>query len=483
MSTEIDKPYENCGVSGIIDFNGRDVIRRAISSHNLIQHRGFDAAGFATLNKGFHLFKGLGSIKQLFTEQTVIERGLEGPLAIGHNRYRIQGGDTLSFAQPIIAAYRGRKIAVAHNGNVPELDTHRSHLASLGIQLNPDFDSNILAHLIVAAEGDSWIKKIQNGLREVEGSYSLTIATDDGHLIGVRDPWGNRPLSWARLSRGAIIASETAPSHVLDAQDWTEFRPGQVIDISADGIFTSSLPVKAAVAHCVFENIYLADSASIMDGGTNSSFREGLGEMLAERHQGAGKIVTSVPESGDDAAMAYAHKTKKKQKPIIRKVVSAISRSFMSGEIDERQQVAETKFKLSPDAKDQEIDIIDDSIVIGITSKVTTYNLLARIFAKLLHLRSTAPKIVKDCPWGVNMRSGIGRFIALDPESGRIRTNEEIAEEIGVTTVDYNTIEDLKDVMLRTGRNPENYCYHCFGGQGIKRSQKLDELSPIERIS
>lgn len=478
MSQEADKPQENCGGVALIDISGQESVRRGVIVLNKVQHRGYDSAGIATVNHGFHLHRNLGTVKQIFTEDVIKDHNLEGSLVVGHTRYKIQGGDTLAYTQPIIASYKDRTIALAHNGNVPNILGMRERLLRKGIIANPEFDSSMLADLIVSAEGENWIERMQNGLVGVEGSYALFIATHDNHMLVARDPWGNRPLSMARIEGGYVAASETVAFQVVRAKDWQEVQPGEVIDFSQDGVFRSNLLEKAQAAKCSFEPIYFAYETSITEGETNQRFRKRLGRKLALNHPGAGTVVAEVPKSACVAADAYAHTSGKPSERFIIKDDEFIGRAFMGGEIGERTKKVEAKYDISPDVKDQSIIQVDDSIVCGTT--LGTLNTTMRKVYKVaeIHTRIPSPKVVRDCPWGVNMRSSDGKFAALDEVTGEVLPDEEIAKKIGADTLEYLTLDELKEVEREGGRNPKEYCHFCFGGEGMKPAV-LKQVRPV----
>lgn len=482
MSLESDKPQENCGGMALLDITGQESVRRGVLVLNKLQHRGYDSAGIATVNHGFHSFRSLGTIKQIFTEQAINDHSLEGSLVVGHTRYKIQGGDTVAYTQPIIASFEDRTIALAQNGNIPKISGMKNRLSKKGIVAEPEFDSSMLANLIVSADGDNWIERIQNGLQGVEGSYALFIATQDNHMLVARDPWGNRPASVARIEGGYVAASESVAFQVVRGRDRYEVQPGEVLDFSGDGVYKSSLLEEAQRAKCSFEPIYFAYETSITEGETNRSFRKRLGIKLAQNHPGPGQSVAEVPKSACVAADAYTYALGKPSERYIIKDDEFIGRAFMGGEIGERTKKVEAKYDISPDIAGQSIDEIDDSIVCGTTLGTLNTTLRNDYGVDEIHTRIPSPKVIRDCPWGVNMRSSDGKFAALDEATGKVLPNEEIAKKIGADTLDYLSLEELKEVERQGGRNPEEYCHFCFGGEGMKPAALKQFKPKVEKF-
>lgn len=468
---EFDKPVEHCGVVGLISTDGADVVRMGTVMSNDLQHRGFDSAGSLAVKDGdFRQLKGLGRIKQIFSERRLTEYGLSGDQAIFHNRYILQGDGTYDFAQPLIAEYGDRKIGVAHNGNIPDLLVLNWKLLSKKDVIGPYFDSNLLAHAIVSAEGVDWVERVQNGLQGVEGSYSLAILTNDGHLLAVRDPWGNRPLSWGIFNNGFAVASETVAFDAVGAQVMGEVRPGEILDFSTQGFRRSWLLEEAEEARCVFEKIYFGFETSRDDGELHSDFRKRLGRIAGEEanlNEGVrGDLVSDVPESSTVAALEYAKVRSLEYQRLILKKKASFARSFMGADKEKREELGEGKYTISPDVADQELEIVDDSAVRGTTSRVLIKN-LRRMGAKRVKLVFTSPKVINDCRYGVDMNNSTGAFVARNQETGEIRSDEQIATTVGADEVQYMRLDQLRDAVDMGRGESKNYCMECFGGRGL----------------
>lgn len=465
---ERDKPVEHCGAVGAIDFEGKSVVRRTIVMMNALDHRGQDSAGMASFDGEFRSYKNLGLVSKVFSKNVLKRRKLDGFLAVGHNRYKIQGGNTLEYTQPILAAHNDRQVALAHNGNVPNLDVAAMNLFRFGVEANYRFDSDALAQSIVSAPGKDWVSRVQNGLEGIVGSYSLVIATSDGSLLAVRDPWGNRPLSYAETDNGMVVASETVAFSQFRTRNWHEVQPGEIIEISRNGEVRKSLLLQEAdEARCIFEKIYLAYETSIIDGSTVSKFRAGLGKVLAEKYPNLGEVVTAVPESSRVAARSYAYHSGLPEEGLILKKPHQIKRAFMAGEMKFRKKENDAKFNFSSDAGARRIVVVDDSIIIGNTGEIMTANFRDQGKPERVSFLSTAPKVIKDCPSGVNMRSSDGEFIAYDSANERVRDEGEIAKKMGVDMIGYTTVGEMLGVAKELGADPEKYCVECFGGRGL----------------
>lgn len=477
MSVEHDKPVEHCGVVGAIDFKGTDVVRRTIALLSTNQHRGQDGAGILTINHGFHHHKGVGLVNQIFSRRKMDSLNLVGSLAIGHNRYKTQGGDGQDFLQPIIAEHEDRKIGLAHNGNIPETGLIRKQLEEYGVCPDFKFDSEGLAKLIVAAPGLNWMERVQNALQGIHGSYALTIATMDGNLLAVRDPAGNRPLSYAYTQSGIFVSSESKGLRTLKAESVTEVAPGEIVSFSDRGNFRSFLLDQPNLAICALEMIYFMHEHSRLDGYPVAAARRELGHTLAVYHPGDGSEAGFVPDSSAAAGGEYAFSLRKRDRGLVRRSRNNTKRSFIEAEM--RADVVETKYEVSDEFEGMVVDLVDDSIIRGTTARGLIQEIKYR--GGEVNLLSTAPKVVRGCDFGINMGSQGDEYIAID-SNGNLRSNEEIALEIGAKSVNYNTLEDVAEALSYVGANIDNYCVSCFGGRSVPAPTLRSVRPNIERL-
>src|SRR6185312_10774356 len=232
-----DKPHEECGVIGIYAPQ-EDVARMAYFGLYALQHRGQEAAGIAVADgEQIHDHKGLGLVSQVFNQANLAP--LAGHFAIGHTRYSTTGSSSLRNAQPFLIDTQYGQLAMAHNGNIVNAKVLRKDLLARGIGLSTSSDSEVIAMTLAGAAGCSWEERLSNTMSQWRGAYSLVILMPD-HLIAVRDPWGFRPLSLGALPRGGhAVASETGALQTLGCTEIREVKAGEIISISAEGLFSS----------------------------------------------------------------------------------------------------------------------------------------------------------------------------------------------------------------------------------------------------
>ena len=122
----------------------------------------------------------------------------------------------------------------------------------------------------------------------LQGAFSFVLA-DEGHVIGVRDPHGFRPLCLGKLENGWVLASETPALDIVGAHFVRELDPGEMVVIDATGC-RSLRPFPEsdlAPALCLFEFVYFARPDSVLYGRNVHQARVRMGEQLADA--GAGR--------------------------------------------------------------------------------------------------------------------------------------------------------------------------------------------------
>ena len=156
----------------------------------------------------FHAERRLGLVGDSFDDARVIAR-LTGESAIGHVRYSTAGATILRNVQPLFAELDTGGFAVAHNGNIVNAPALREELLHRGFGLTATSDTEVIALMLAAAGGRTWVDRLERTVPAWKGAFSLVLLAGD-EVIAVRDPWGFRPLSLGRLPHGGwTVASET----------------------------------------------------------------------------------------------------------------------------------------------------------------------------------------------------------------------------------------------------------------------------------
>ena len=201
---------EACGIFAIA--NHKEASHLTYLGLYAQQHRGQESAGIVTCeNEKVHTHINMGLVADVFNQD--ILDNLKGDRAIGHVRYSTTGSSDLQNAQPIVCEYRRGWAAVAHNGNIVNTEELRSRLEAKGSIFRTTTDSEIIIHLLARSKETNFADALLDSLRQIRGAFSLVVM-DDRHLIGLRDPWGFRPLSIGKLDGSYIFCSETCALNI-----------------------------------------------------------------------------------------------------------------------------------------------------------------------------------------------------------------------------------------------------------------------------
>lgn len=418
-----------------------------------LQHRGQESAGIAASNgTTINLHSNMGLVTQIFREEDFYP--LSGELAIGHTRYSTTGSSQLCNAQPVIVQGHHGRLALAHNGNIINTLAVKQQLEE---QWNCSFstttDSELIAHLLVNAPGQSWEERVFYGMRVLNGAFSFTALTLDT-VIAARDPLGIRPLSLGKLNGGWVVASESCAMEHIGATFLREVEPGEVIVIDRKGLRSAQWSgARGRRAMCVFELIYFARPDSIMDGKLVYSTRREMGAQLAREHAVDADLVIGIPDSSTAAAVGYAQESGIPYSDGLIKN-RYVGRTFIEPEQRMRDIGVRQKFNpLTEVIQGKRLVVVDDSIVRGTTTPHVV-SLLRRAGAAEIHMRVCAPPIKNPCYMGVDMATR-RELIAAN------KTIEEIRGITGADSLGYLSVEGLMKVV---GGTHGGFCSACFTG-------------------
>jgi amidophosphoribosyltransferase len=435
-----------------------------------LQHRGQESAGICTADgESLHNLTGMGLVSQVFHERDLAKLG--GNLAIGHTRYSTTGGSRAENAQPLVVNSDLGSLALAHNGNLVNVDEIREEVLRLGARPRTSTDSELVAHLIAHAPGDDWLSRMRHVLGRLSGAFCLVMLTR-GRAYVARDAWGIRPLVLGRLSDGWAVASESCALDTIGAQLIRAVSPGELLAMGPDGIHSEQFRAPEATrAACSFEYIYFARPDSLIDGQLVYATRERMGEALAQEHPVEADFVMPVPDSATPAAIGYARAAGLPYREGLVKN-RYIGRTFIQPQQSQREFGVDLKFNPLPEVlRDQRIVVVDDSIVRGTTTP-RIVAMLRRAGAAEVHLRICAPPIRYACHLGVDTA----------PEETLIantHTVAEIRELVGADSLGYLSLDGL---VRAVGLPEDDLCNACFHGRYPMAIEGVPEKLAFERV-
>ncbi len=452
-----DEIHEECGVFGVYDLDGNDVVSTIYYGLFALQHRGQESCGIAVSDtkgpKGkVKSCKGMGLVSEVCTEEH-LER-LSGNLGVGHVRYSTAGESSIHNTQPLVLNYVKGTLSLAHNGNLVNTPELRRELEKTGAIFQTTIDTEVIAYHIARERlGSATVEEaVAKAMKKLAGAYSLVIASPR-KLIGARDPFGFHPLCIGRRNNAYILASETAALNAVDAEYIRDVRPGEVVMINEDGIHSDTSQCGKQIAKCVFEYIYFSRPDTRFDGISVYNSRIMAGRILAQTHPVEADVIVGVPDSGNAAALGYALES---GIPFGMAFVknSYVGRTFIKPKQSMRASSVRIKLNVLPEVvRGKRVVMIDDSIVRGTTS-AKIVRMLKSAGATEVHVRISSPPFLYPCYFGTDVPTG-DQLIAHN------NTIDQIRDMIGANSLGYLAVERLADML----DGDTGFCDACFTGR------------------
>jgi amidophosphoribosyltransferase len=462
-----------CGVFGVVLGAGSGQSAAALASLGLfaLQHRGQESAGVAVSDgEQLMLYKDLGMIGSVLDERRL--PSLKGDLAIAHCRYSTTGSTIWENAQPTFRLGPRRALAIGHNGNLVNTRELLTQLSGGRTRLPASTDTELLTALLADELAADTIDALIRVLPRVRGAYSLVVL-DERRVIGVRDPFGFRPLVLGRLpadatrdgspglwgdasadeTSGWVLASETTGLDIVGAEYVRDVEPGEIVVLEAGRTPRSVRFAEATPALCVFELIYFARPDSYMEGRNLYEVRRRMGEELAGEHPTTTDLVMPVPDTGAPAAAGFAERSGiPYREGLIRNRYTG--RTFIQPSQTMRHRGVTLKLNpLREVVRGKRLTVVDDSIVRGTTTKQIVA-LLRKAGAEEVHVRISAPPIYHPCFYGIDTQVETELIAAT-------HSVEEIRSFIGADTLGYLSI---RGVLAALDLPYDRFCFACFDG-------------------
>ncbi len=448
-----DKLHEECGVFGAYSLSGRDVAKDIYYGLLALQHRGQEAAGIAVSDtagpKGrVILKKDMGLVNEVFHKED-LDR-LKGNIGVGHVRYSTTGASVVENAQPLSMNYLKGSLALVHNGNIVNADRLKDEQVMRGLAHYTTSDSEVLAYEIIGerVKSASIEEACVRAAGKLSGGYAVVIMSPR-KLLGIRDPYGIKPLVIGKRGETYFLASESAAIRAVNAEFVRDVLPGEIVSVTSEGLSSDTSLVKEERAHCIFEYIYFARNDSVMDGVEVHEARMKAGRALAKESPVKADIVVGVPDSGLAAAQGFAEESGIPFALAFHKN-GYIGRSFIKPTDEERKTAVQMKLSvLTHVVRGKDIVLIDDSIVRGTTMR-RLIEMLKEAGAGSVHVRISSPPFLYPCFYGTDVPTS-KQLIASE------HSPEEVARAVGADSLAYLRVEDFSSMV---GELP--LCTACF---------------------
>jgi len=464
-----------CGVFGAVVPPGSGTEAATVAALGLfaLQHRGQESAGVAVSDgEQLMLYKDLGMISSVLDERRI--PSLRGDLAIAHCRYSTTGSTVWENAQPTFRLGPRRALAIGHNGNLVNTRELLASLVGGRGRLSASTDTELLTALLADEPAADTVDALVRVLPRVRGAFTLVVL-DEKRVIGVRDPFGFRPLVLGRLpaedridaperpaglwpeddaASGWCLSSETAGLDIVGAEYVRDVEPGEIVILEAGQAPRSVRYAPASPALCVFELIYFARPDSYMEGRNLYEVRRRMGMQLADEHPSTTDLVMPVPDTGAPAAAGYAEASGiPYREGLVRNRYTG--RTFIQPSQTMRQRGVTIKLNpLREVVRGKRLTVVDDSIVRGTTTKQIV-SILRRAGAAEVHVRISAPPIYHPCFYGIDTQVETELIAATHDV-------EQIREFIGADTLGYLSI---RGVLAALELPYERFCFACFDGR------------------
>ena len=462
-----------CGIIGIA---GRDdVAARLHDGLMVLQHRGQDAAGIATIDGSrFRTHKGTGLVADVFARSGVQE--LSGRLGIGHCRYPTAGSAGSDEAQPF---YTGSPwgIALAHNGNLINTEALRREVfAQDRRHVNTESDSEVLLHVLAHELGERGALSPASALaavgavhRRVKGGYAIVALVLGLGLVAFRDPNGIRPLVLGKRETPKgdeyAVASESVALDLLGFKLLRDVKPGEAVVVSENGeLFTEEMATPGAFAPCIFEFVYFARPDSMIDNVSVHKARMRMGQKLGEkilrlRPDHDIDTIIPIPDSSRDAALEIANVLGVKYREGFVKN-RYVGRTFiMPGQALRTKSVRRKLNPIPLEFRDRVVLLVDDSIVRGTTSQQIV-QMAREAGARKVYLASAAPPVRFPNIYGIDMPSA-DELVAFG------RSEEQIQTHLGCDWLIYQDLSDLEAAVSGPKQRISGFDTSCFSGEYV----------------
>ena len=467
-----------CGIVGL--YSQEPVNQRLYDALLLLQHRGQDAAGIATLDGlTFHMHKAMGLVRDVFRTRDM--RNLLGTSGVGQVRYPTQGNaESNEESQPFyVNAPYG--IMFVHNGNLTNAEAIKQELYDADRRhINTTSDSEVLLNVFAdelsrltlntKISPEIVFQAVGGVHNRVKGAYACIALIAGKGMLAFRDPYGIRPLCYGtkETEKGTeiLFASESVVLEALEFNNIIDVQPGEAVWVDAKGnVSKAQCAQEHRLMPCAFEFVYLARPDSVIDGISVYGARLRLGEYLA--HEVARQIpvdeidvVMPIPDSSRPAAQQLAQRLHLPYREGFIKN-RYVGRTFiMPGQAMRKKTVRQKLNAMAVEFKGKNVLLVDDSIVRG-TTMLEIVRMTRQAGAKKVFVASGAPRVCFPNVYGIDMPTR-GELICGDGKEG-----PEVAKLLEADAVIYQRLEDMKSALKDMNPAIEDFECSCFDGHYV----------------
>ena len=325
---------------------------------------------------------------------------------------------------------------------------------------------------------------LKTTMTHFDGGYVVCGITGSGEMFSMRDPWGIRPAFYYKNDEFVVLASERPVLQTtfdIECDDVCELQPGQALIVNKAGecLLTQIIEPKEVKA-CSFERIYFSRGS---DRDIYSE-RKKLGELLtpdilkAIDNDTAHTVFSYIPNTAEAAYYGLLHGFKQHLNDVKIKKIAALDhvpteaelhdimseyvrsekvackdiklRTFIT-EGNSRNDLASHVYDVTYESivpYEDNLVIIDDSIVRGTTLKKSILRILDRLHPKKIVVVSSAPQIRYPDYYGIDMPR-LEEFCVF-------RATIELLKERNLLNILDETYEHCKAELQKSKEDMEN---------------------------
>ena len=384
--------------------------------------------------------EGPDAIAEIFKR---VETPAHAQLYMGHLRYSTTGKSGLTYVHPYLRRnnWRAKNLCLCGNFNMTNIDEVFQFLTAQGQSPRLRGDAYITLELMghrldreverlfdeateMGLQGldrtryiDDHIcmaNVLKTTMSHYDGGYVMCGLTGSGEMFAVRDPWGIRPAFYYRDEEIVALASERSVLQTtfnLEASDVCELLPGQALIVRKNGesLLEQILPAQRLSA-CSFERIYFSRGSDRDVYQERKRLGEQLTESILKAVDGdvAHTVFSYIPNTAEVAFHGMTDGVRRLDHDVrIEKVVwkDIKLRTFIT-EDGARNDLAAHVYDVTYGSLvpyEDNLVVIDDSIVRGTTLRESIFKILDRLHPKKIVMVSSSPQIRYPDYYGIDM--------------------------------------------------------------------------------
>ncbi len=222
-----------CGIVGYI--GPRNAAPILLAGLYRLEYRGYDSAGMALVRRNrLSVCKRQGRVGAL---EAALPNSFAGSPGIAHTRWATHGEPSDANSHPHCDAEE--RVALVHNGIIENATSLRKKLEKEGVVFASETDSEVLAHLIARAEGDTLEARVRVALAQVTGTYGLAVldARHPDELVVARN---GSPVIIG-IGDGEMFVASDAAALIRHTRQIVHLDDGELATVRADGFESSML--------------------------------------------------------------------------------------------------------------------------------------------------------------------------------------------------------------------------------------------------